>query len=296
MKDKLTLIFGSSVHRKFECFLDLYKGVRKFYGDPLYLYASNEGLGQPSGNLVNIKARRSYRWRRSHNFIFDAAEALKGRYYDYFIALDSDCLVCGDSIKEFLNDNNIDFVVYPNLNGIGKWYHGNVFMQNIGHYLGILEAIGIKRRDETVVGNFNPLIMLSKRSVDFLRDNLEKIEASKGYEELMKLDFSVGETLIFNLLKDAGFKMAYIELELKRGLRYRPHWRVSEYSANIPIYHPVRLKSRDLFRRFVGIRCGYDKNYLYLPLIYAARLYGKVRSLFFGRRGFPKEEDTWFNA
>ena len=292
----MKLIFGSSVHKDFGSFLDLYKGVKKFYNDSPYLFASNEGLGEPSGNLIKIKARRNYKWRRSHNFIFDAVEALKDHDFNYFVALDSDCLVCGDVLTGFLKDNDLDFIIYPNLNGLGGWYHGNVFRDNISTYLDILKALKFQRRDEGIVGNFNPLIVLSKKACEFLRNNIAAIESSEGYKKLMSLDFSVGETLIFNILKDAGFKSVNIDPALKRGLRYRPRWEVSEFRDDITIYHPVRLKSRDLFRRLAGIRCGYDKKFLFLPAIYAARAYGKIRNLFFKKAKLSGESETWFNA
>lgn len=290
------LVFGSSVHKNFESFLDLYKGVKKFYADPVYLFASNEGLGKPFGNLVRIESRRNYKWRRSHNFIFDAAEALKDHDFDYFVALDSDCLICNGAMKGFLKNREFDFIIYPNLNGLGGWYHGNIFRDNISAYLDILKALNLRRRDDGVVGNFNPLIVLSKKACDFLRGSLGAIESSDGYKKLMSLDFSVGETLIFNLLKDAGFKSADIDPALKRGLRYRPHWEAYEFRDGICVYHPVRLKYRDLFRRFAGMRCGYDKNYMFMPFIYAALIYQKALGLFFRKDKFPKEDDTWFNA
>ena len=175
------LIFGSSVHFNFNSFLDLYKGVQKFFGGPLYIFSSNdENMGRPFGNLIRIEAKRHYRWRRSHNFLFDAFEALKGRPYDFFIALDSDCLVYGNKLSRFLEEGDFDFVIYPNLNGLGGWYHGSMFLKNINHYLAILKDLGIERKDEAIVGNFNPLIILSKRAVDFLRDRIGVIESSSG--------------------------------------------------------------------------------------------------------------------
>jgi hypothetical protein len=294
--ENLRLIFGTSVHVGFDSFIDLYKGVKKFFNDPVYLYASNEGLGKSCGNLKKIESKRNYKWRRSHNFIFDAAEALRDYDYDYFIALDSDCLACGNKLTAFLKNRGIDFVIYPNLNGLGGWYHGNIFLENIKYYLEILGRLGIKRRGDDIVGNFNPLIILSKRAVDFLRSNIDGIESSYGYKELMKLDFSIGETLIFNILKDAGFKSVCIDPEVKAGLRYRPYWEAREYKNEIAIYHPVRLKNRDIFRRLVCIRSGLDKRYYYLPFICVEMLYKRAYIYLFGKGKLDGEGDTWFNA
>lgn len=291
----MKLVFGSSVHKDFRSFLDLYKGVKKFYNDPPYIFASNEGLGGSSGRLVKIEPHRNYKWRRSQNFIFDAVEALNYEF-DYFVALDSDCLVCDDALNRFLKNKDFDFIIYPNLDGLGGWYHGNIFRENIDAYIDILAALKLRRHDDSIVGNFNPLIVLSRRACDFLRNSLPGIESSRGYKKLMSLDFSVGETLIFNILKDAGFKPAYIDPALKRGIRYRPYWEADEFQKNVPIYHPVRLKGRDLFRRLVGIVCGYDRNYLFLPVICAAILYRKALSIFMKKEKSDGEDDTWFNA
>jgi glycosyltransferase involved in cell wall biosynthesis len=294
--DAPRLIFGSSVHEDFGSFLDLYKGVQRFFNKPLYLYASNEHIGRPVANLVKIESRRNYKWRRSHNFIFDAIGQLDKYDYEYFVALDSDCLVCGDRLLDFAKEEDFDFIVYPNLNGLGGWYHGNVFRENINLYLGILRDIGNDRKDENVVGNFNPLIILSKRSVDFLRDLIPKIESSPSYKEIMKLDFSVGETLIFNILKDANFKPRDIELNLKRGLRYRPYWEAREFKKDISIYHPVRRKWSDPFRRLAGIKAGYDINHLYMIPIYAYKFIEETKNRIFPAKDKHSDEGTtWFN-
>jgi glycosyltransferase involved in cell wall biosynthesis len=280
MKDSMPkLIFGTSVHVEFDSFLDLYKGVQKFFGEPLYIYASNEELGKPFGNLVKVEAKRNYKWRRSHHFLFDAFEFLKNRDYDYFVSMDSDCLVCSDALLAFLRPKDFDFVIYPNLDGLGWWYHGKIFSENINSYLDILKSIGLKRPDEKIVGNFNPLIILSRKAVEFLRERIEKIESADGYKALMALEFSVGETLIYNILKDAGLKAKFIDPDLKRGIRYRPYWEVDEYQKGVSIYHPVRRKKKDLFRRLIGIKAGYDRSYIFLSVIYMYKAYLKVRRL-----------------
>lgn len=289
----MKIIFGSSVHKHFDSFLDLYKGVQKFYDNPLYLFASNEDIGRSSGNLRKFTSRRNYKWRRSHNFIFDVCGELKGLDFDFFTALDSDCLVADGYLSEFLCAEEFDFVVYPNLNGEGKWYHGNIFKQNMGLYEAMLSSIGLKRMDERIVGNFNPLIILSKRAVGFLQNVIEHIENTPAYAEMMKIDFSVGETLIFNLLKDAGLKPRSIDTRLKTGLRYRPYWDVDEFKEGISVYHPVRLDKNDLFRRLVGLKASYDGNILFIPAIAARKLY---LDIFGGRRvKAPAEGEGWFN-
>ena len=290
------LIFGTSIHENFGAFMDLSRGAQKFFQGSQYIYASHEGLGRPSGNLIRIRAARNYKWRRSHNFIFDSIEQLKDFDYDFFIALDSDCLICGSYLKDFVKEEDFDFVIYPNLNGLGWWYHGRVFKENIGLYLGILRDLGIRRKDEDIVGNFNPLIVLSKRSVDFLRGMIPGIESSPSYKELMKIDFSVGETLIFNILKDAGFKSKNIDSDLKRGLRFRPYWEAHEFKKGMPIYHPVRRKWSDPFRRRAGIEAGYDRNYLYMAAAYALKFIKDLRdSILPGKKKDPGEENPWFN-
>lgn len=295
------VIFGSSVHFNFSAFLDLYKGVQKFFGKPLYIFASNnEDMGEECKleNLIKIEAGRNYKWRRSHNFLFDAFLNLKGRDYDYFVALDSDCLVYGNRLSRFLEEGDFDFVIYPNLNGLGGWYHGSAFLKNINHYLDILKDLGIERKDEAIVGNFNPMIILSRRAVDFLRDRIGAIESSSGYGELMKMEFSVGETLIFNILKDAGFKYKYIDPKLKRGIRYRPYWEVDEFDGEISVYHPVRRRRKnDLFRHLVGIKAGYDKKYLFLIPIFIYYVYRKAIKAFLpGKSDTGDRRDTgWFN-
>lgn len=290
------LIFGSSVHEDFGSFLDLYNGVRRFYNKPLYIYASNKDMGSPHEGLVRIESRRNYKWRRSHNFIFDAAEQLDKYDYDYFVALDSDCLVCGDRLTDFVKDADFDFVVYPNLNGLGGWYHGNIFRENMALYSGILRDLGVSRKDENIVGNFNPLIILSGRAVDFLREKISAIESSPHYAELMKLDFSVGETLIFNILKDAGFKARYIDPGLKLGLRYRPYWEAGEFSKDISIYHPVRRKWGDPFRRLAGVEAGYDTDYLPRAWVYMYKVFEGARGRVYPRKKRDTDEGTtWFN-
>ncbi len=290
-KNAQRLIFGTSVHVEFSVFLDLYKGVQKFFGKPLYIYASNEDLGEPAGNLVEMEDKRNYKWRRSHNFLFDSFEYLKGREYDYFVSMDSDCLVCGSgALLDFISPGDFDFVIYPNFDSTGWWYHGKVFAQHIDSYLDILKNIGVNRLDDRVVGNFNPLIILSRKAVDFLRERLEKIESSRGYKAIMELEFSVGETLIYNILKDAGFRPKFISPQLKKGLRYRPYWEVDEYRKDISIYHPVTRKKNDLFRRLVGIKAGYDRNYFFMILLFFYGMYLNAMK-FLGIKNKQKEAE-----
>jgi hypothetical protein len=106
---------------------------------------------------------------------------------------------------------------------------------------------------------------------------------------MVSLEFSVGETLIFNILKDSGFIPKNIGRELKRGLRFMPCWEADEYKKGISVYHPVRRKTHNLFRRMVGIMAGYEKPYQYLPAIFFYRLYRKIV------RRKPEKEEGWFN-
>jgi hypothetical protein len=105
----------------------------------------------------------------------------------------------------------------------------------------------------------------------------------------------VGETLIFNILKDAGYKYSYIDRDLKKGIRYRPYWEVEEYAAGIPVYHPVRRKTNDLFRRLVGIKAGYDNNFAFIPLIYAYRLYRNIGKSAGDSGAAVTPDETWYN-
>jgi len=290
------IIFGTPVHVNFGSFLDLYKGVQKYFGGPLHIYASNQDLGSSRGNLLKIPSKRDYKWRHAHNFIFDASEYLQGKEYDYFVALDSDCLVCGDALTGFLENRSFDFMIYPNLTAGGRWTHGNVFQENVTLYNGILDAVGMRRKDTRVAGNFNPLIVLSKKAVDLLARVIPALERSEGYKSLAKLDFDIGECLIFNILKDAGLTSVPIDREIKKGIRYRPYWEPWEFQKDISIYHPVIRKKNNLFRRLAGIRSGYDHNYAFLLVLYPHLVYSWLQRKF-GK--VPVEEtsngDTAFN-
>lgn len=84
----MRLIFGFPQHQNFDSASELYKTIKKYNGNPVVLYSSNEDLGNSFEKLIKIKSKHVYTWVHIHNFVFDMAEELFNCKYDYYVNLD----------------------------------------------------------------------------------------------------------------------------------------------------------------------------------------------------------------
>lgn len=254
------LIFGFPIHQDSNSAVDLYNSIKKFYGDHFVFYSSdNDKLDINEPGLTKIKPKRTYEWGHAHNFLFDAFEYIDELDFDYFIKLDSDCLIANEGLYELL-EKNFDFSL-DNYKNQHDWIHGWVFQKHINKYKNIINEIGIKRRDDNLVGSITAFCIFSKQAVQFIKKNIDKIEQSEDYKQLMKLKgLCMDETLTFNILKDAGFASLIgnegDEWNLVEGVRYRPYWTVDELK-NQPkekfsiVYHPVLRDKTDPLRIYL---------------------------------------------
>jgi len=260
------LIFGFPVHEKFETALDLYHSIKKFNNDPLVLFASNSDLGKSIGNLKKIRSKRRYRWGHLHNFMFDAFEEIHKTDYDYYINLDSDCLFANYGFKKLFK-KKFDFSATTHNEESMAWAHGNIFLDNIEHYKKILDDLGLRRKDKTVMVSLAALQIFSKRAINFIVKNLKTIENNKGYLKLMKIRrFPLDETIILNILKDAGFIPLENPFMNEQGpVRWDYYWSKNEIKDKNAselgiLYHPVRRDKNDEFRKAIIEKTKLYKN------------------------------------
>lgn len=251
----MKLIFGFPIHENFQAAIDLYKTIKYYCGDHQVLFSSNENLGENYENLKKFKAKRDYRWGHSHNFIIDVAEYLKFENFDYFIKIDSDCLFANYGLEKLIKEEECDFTLekYKDQN---NWIHGWIFQKHINEYLKILlESLGIKRKNDQIVGTMNAFSIFSKQAINYINGFTSHLENIREYTELMMIpQLCLDELILYNILKDSNLKYRVgnrgKEFSLINGVRYRPYWSIDELNDEKEIlYHPVLRSSNDKFRK-----------------------------------------------
>jgi len=277
------LLFGFPLHDSFDAALDLYYSIKKFNNDPSVVFISNQDLGYSADKLTKLKSKRQYNWMGMHNFIFDVFEQIKDMDFDYYVNLDSDCLFANygfEKIFEKKFDFNMDHIMthydfyntkvgarlinkYENLlrklnldrKSMSRYFTGK-FSRNIKYYEMILDRLNLERKDSRVLSCLGTSQIFSKRAVNFIAENTEKIENHPAFKKMAGLELMLYETFFTTLLKDAGFIPIATYPKYLPCLRFRPSWTTEEIkntdSSKLAIlYHPVKREPEDKFRKMI---------------------------------------------
>jgi hypothetical protein len=196
-------------------------------------------------------------------------EEIKDMDFDYFVKLDSDCLFANYGFERIFK-RAFDFCAQIEHDYALRWNHGILLFKNLTSYLKLLDDLQLKRRNRTIAGAMCCLQIYSKRAVKFIAENAGIIEKSSGYAGLKEACYVDGDyqgglclsdAFFPNVLKDAGFTFISNPFTTDLGddtgyVRWRPYWSIDEVmhkdtSKLAILYHPVKRKFDDPFRRYV---------------------------------------------